>query len=147
METTRTNWLALAASTVASMALGFLWYGVLFLKQWAAGNGITFDETQTKAFKNGVEMSGEMGSQMGFNALSIAVSAFIVNWLVGKTGMTTWAGGAQVGLMIGLISCFGIFTGNMFAGNPTSLSMVDGSYSLVMFIIIGAIMGGWRKRG
>jgi len=42
------NWLAILASAVAGMALGFLFYGVLFLDIWAAGNGLTLDQEAQK---------------------------------------------------------------------------------------------------
>ena len=61
--------------------------------------------------------------------------------------MRTWMGGAQVGLAIGILSMVGVFVGNMFAHNPMSLSWVDGPYTLVLFTLIGAIMGGWQKKG
>ncbi len=37
------NWLAIAAAVVASMAIGFLWYGPLFGKAWAKEMGMAPD--------------------------------------------------------------------------------------------------------
>jgi len=54
--------------------------------------------------------------------------------------------GATVGAVVGIINFFRIYTGNRFAGNPTSLSMIDGSYTLLIFIVIGAVIGGWRSK-
>ena len=36
--------------------------------------------------------------------------------------------------------------GNLFAMNPMSLTTVDGSYALVLFTVMGAILGGWQKK-
>ena len=44
------NYLAVAVSALASLGLGFLWYGPLFGKQWMALQGLTPERIeQTKA--------------------------------------------------------------------------------------------------
>lgn len=145
MDFSRTNWLAVVACVVAGVAVGFCWYGVLFNQQWMDGNGITMDETQTKIFKDGVEQQASM-TPMALNAVAILVYALLMNWLLGRAGAQTWQSGATVGGVVGIIMCLGVFVGNMFAFVPTSLSMVDGSYVLVMFTVLGAILGGWQKK-
>ena len=139
----KTNWLAVAAAVVSGMVIGFLWYGVLFNTQWMAGNGITMEGE--KMFKNGAEIPMTF-TPMIFNLVCMVVYALLINWLLGKMNISTWASGATVGASIGLIMLLGVITGNLFAANPTSLSMVDGSYSFVMFTLFGAIMGGWQKK-
>jgi Protein of unknown function (DUF1761) len=141
-----TNWLALGLATIAGMVMGFLWYGLLFTQQWMAGNNMTFDEANNKFFKNGVELPADSGTPMIFNFIAMAFYAFVMNWLLKRTNSTTLQDGAMVGGAIGLISIVGIFIDNLFAYVPTSLSMVDGSYSLVLFTLMGAIIGGWQKR-
>jgi hypothetical protein len=139
----KTNWLAVAAAAVAGMVIGFLWYGLLFQNQWMAGNGITMEGE--KIFKNGTEMPAS-AMPMIVNFLVMLVYAAIMNWLLQKMNVSTWATGATVGASIGLLMALGILTGNLFAGSPSSLTMVDGSYSLTLFAVIGAIVGGWRKK-
>lgn len=140
----KTNWLAILASAVAGMALGFLFYGVLFLDIWAAGNGLTLDQEAQKMFRAGEEIPTS-NLPMIINAIIMLIYAFLMNWLIEKTGETTLAGGVKVGAVVGSIMLLNIYISNRFAANPTSLSMVDGSYSLILFVIIGAIVGGWRK--
>lgn len=139
----KTNWLAIAASVVAGMAIGFLWYGFLFNSQWMAGNGFTMEGD--KIFKNGVEVPMS-ATPMIVNTIVMVVYALVMNWLLGKMNVSTWQTGATVGAAIGLMMVLGILTGNMFAQNPMSLTLVDGSYSLVMFTLFGAIIGGWQKK-
>lgn len=143
----KTNWIALLVCVIAGMGIGFLWYGVLFVDIWAAGNNITFEETgdTMKFFKDGVEMPSSP-APMVFNMAFMVVYALLMNWLLGKTGATNWLDGAKIGALIGLVLLLNIITGNMFAMNPLSLSMVDGSYSFLMFVLFGAIIGGWQKR-
>ena len=138
----KTNWLAIVVSVVVSMLVGFLWYGLLFSQQWMEGNGITLEGE--KLFKNGVEMPMS-NTPMIFNTVAMVFYALVMNWLLGRMGVNTWMDGAKTGGAIGLMMAAGVYTGNLFANNPASLSMVDGLYSLVLFVIIGAIVGGWRK--
>ncbi|MBK8628539.1 MAG: DUF1761 domain-containing protein [Saprospiraceae bacterium] len=141
----RTNWLAIAASVVVSMVVGFLWYGVIFAKQWMDGNGITVNEDDTKFFKDGVEMDMS-NTPMILNTLFMLVYALIINWLLDKANARTLQSGAMIGLAIGVTHTLNVIVGNMFAANPSSLSMVDGSYNLVVFTLMGAILGGWQKK-
>jgi hypothetical protein len=139
----KTNWLAIAAAVVVSMIIGFLWYGLLFQNQWMAGNGFTMEGE--KMFKDGVEIPMS-STPMIFNTIAMVVYALIMNWLLGRIGANTWMDGAKVGGAIGLMMAVGVYIGNLFAQNPMSLTMVDGSYSLVLFTLIGAIVGGWQKK-
>ena len=112
-----------------------------------AGNGITTEGEgeAVKMFKNGTEVPVS-SLPMIINTVAMVVYALIMNWLVEKMGETTWAGGAKVGAIIGFVVLFNTYVGNRFAANPTSLSLVDGGYALVLFAAIGAIVGGWRKK-
>ena len=139
----KTNWMAIAASVVASMVIGFLWYGAMFNTQWMAANGITMEGE--KMFKNGTEIPMTM-TPMIVNTVAMVVYALVMNWLFGKMNVSTWQTGATIGAGIGLIMLLNELTGNMFANNPMSLTQIDGSYSLVLFVVIGAIVGGWRKK-
>lgn len=139
----KTNWLAIVASAVAGMAIGFLWYGVLFNKLWMEGNGFTMEGD--KMFKNGVEIPMS-ATPMIVNTVAMVVYALVMNWLLGKMNVSTWQTGATVGAAIGLLMVMGILTGNMFAQNPMSLTLVDGTYSFLLFALIGAIVGGWQKK-
>ncbi len=144
----RINWLAVLLCVVVGMILGLAWYGFLFTNIWAAGNGIEFtgEGEAMKALKNGKEMVEDY-SAYGYNALGLAVYGILLSWLFQRTGTNTWQDGAMLGGgIIGLIGLIGVCMGNLFSQMPFSLSMVDGSYSLVLFAIFGAIIGGWQKR-
>jgi hypothetical protein len=140
---TKTNWLALLVSAVAGFFLGGLWYGMLFTNQWMAGNGITM--AGEKVMKNGVEMPHTM-LPMIVNAVSLLVYAYLMNWLINKASAFDLKSGATIGAVIGLIHLFGIYTGNRFAGNPISLSMIDGFFTFFLFTMMGAIIGAWRAK-
>jgi len=139
----KTNWLAIVVSVVVTMLIGFLWYGVLFQTQWMAGNGITMEGE--KMFKNGAEIP-MTPTPMIVNTVAMLIYALVMNWLLAKMNVSTWQTGATIGAGIGLMMVLGILTGNLFAQNPMSLTLVDGSYSFVLFVLIGAIVGGWQKK-
>ena len=118
---------------------------MLFL-EWPwdlSGNGITM--TGDQMFKNGVAMEMSM-TPMIFNTVAMIIYALLMNWLVQNTGSTNLMSGLTVGAVIGLLHLLGIITGNMFAGNPMSLSLVDGSYTFALFAVMGAILGAWQKK-
>ncbi len=140
---TKTNWLALVVAALVGIAMGFLWYGMLFSNQWMAGNGITM--AGEKMMKNGAELPMS-ALPMIVNAVSMLVYAYLMNWLVNKTSSFDLKSGATLGAVIGVIHLFGIYTGNRFAGNPVSLSMVDGFYTFLLFTVMGAIIGAWRAK-
>lgn len=141
----KTNWLAIVASVVGAMIIGFLWYGAIFQHQWMEGNGITSSEDGLKMFKDGAEMDMSP-TPMIVNTLFMIVYALIINWLLDKANARTLQSGMMIGLAVGVTHLLNVVVGNMFAANPSTLSMVDGSYSLVVFTLMGAIIGGWQKK-
>lgn len=140
---TKTNWIALVVSALVGMAMGWLWYGMLFTELWMSGNGMTMEGE--KVMKNGAEMPMD-SLPMIVNIISLLVYAYCMNWLVNKTSSFDLKSGATLGAVIGVIHLFGIYTGNRFAGNATSLSMVDGFYTFLLFTVMGAIIGAWRPK-
>src|SRR5687768_6973121 len=63
------NWLAIAASVVASFLIGGLWYGPLFGKAWMREHGWPADYKPTGA---------DMGRSMGLNVLGTFLMAFVL---------------------------------------------------------------------
>lgn len=141
----KTNWLAIIAAAAVGMGLGFLFYGALFQDIWMAGNGLSIGETDTEMIRYGEKIE-VTALPMIINTIALLIYALIMNWLIGKTAMTSWAGGATVGAAVGFILFLNTYVSNRFAANPTSLSMVDGGYALLLLIAMGAIIGGWRKK-
>ena len=137
------NWLAIVACAVAGMAIGFLWYGALFQDQWMLGNGITMDGDTM--LKNGTAIAAS-SLPMIVNTVIMIVYALIINWLISITNYTGWTKGVLIGLAVAVCVSLNTLTTNMFASNPMSLSYIDISYILVLMAVMGAILGGWRKK-
>ena len=139
----KTNWLALLVAAIAGMAIGFLFYGALFMEQWANYHGYTIENDMM--LKNGVEVPYS-NLPMIINTVALLLYAFVLNWLVEKTNELSWAGGAKMGAIVGFFVFMSHYTSNRFAGVPTGLSMIDGCYAVVLLATMGAIVGGWRKK-
>jgi hypothetical protein len=137
------NWKALVLSVVATGIIGFLWYGLFFNGMWMEGNGLTMNADNTMS-KNGV-VYPQSSMPMIFNTIAMVIYAIFMNWLIEKTGDKTYARGAKLGFAFGCISALGEFLQNSFSFSSHNLTLVDGSYDIVMFTIIGALIGGMRK--
>ncbi|MBC6994283.1 DUF1761 domain-containing protein [Neolewinella lacunae] len=139
------NWLAILVSTLAGMTIGFLFYGFLFLEAWQVAVGLaTPDNVNFTKYGNPIIL--DPVTPMIINTLLMVAYGVFMTWLTGQTGRTSAAGGASLGALIGLLIAASSAVGNMFAVEPTMLSVIDGAYHLVLFTVIGAIVGGWRKR-
>jgi hypothetical protein len=136
------NWLAIIAAVVAGSLIGFLWYGALFMDKWALANNLVVEGE--KVIKNGVEVPANNLSML-WNSLSMVVYALFMNWLINKTGDKTWQKGATLGAIIGAVNWIGHYVNNSFAHIDGSLALIDGSYAFVLWTVMGAIIGGWRK--
>lgn len=143
------NWLALVVAVIAGMFIGFLWYGAFFMDAWSEAVGFTGAGLETpgeEVLKHGKAVTLDPVTPMIINAVSMAIYALIMNWLVVQTNRTSFAGGAVLGAIVGVVPLMTTYVGNRFAMEPTVLSMIDGSYYIVLFAVIGGIMGGWRKK-
>lgn len=149
MKTSTFHWPAILVSVVAGMFIGFLWYGLFFNAQWAEAVGLTgpgLVEEGKEVFKHGKAVVLDPVMPMIINAIAILIYGVIFSWLTAKTNMTSWVEGAKLGAIIACIPLIAQYVANLFAMEPKMLSMIDGSYYLALFTVIGAITGGWRKR-
>ena len=139
------NWLAIIAAVIASMAVGFLWYGYLFLDQWMVENGISMGASGETMIKEGIEIAPS-SKPMIVNTVAMFISALFMRWLLDKANSLTLVGGFKMGLAIGLILYMGLAVNNMFALTSYTLTQIDGSYAIVLWTVIGTIIGAWQKK-
>ena len=135
------NLLAVLASAVATMVLGFLWYSpVLFAKPWTILMGYDPNDKAKMA-----EMQKSAGPSYGMSLVASILSAFVLGKLIAVAGST----GAIEGLKIGLVVWLGFvttvqFTGSLFSKQPFRLYLINTGFQAVCYVAMGAIMGGWR---
>jgi hypothetical protein len=124
------NWIGVLAALVASQAIGFVWYGLLFEAQWTDLTGIA--------------VSGSEGSTaMALGAVQNLVITTGLGWLIARTGMTGWIGGATAGLIACLF--FGLATMALrfiYGDDNPGLIPIDGGYMLIQYGVSGALIGG-----
>ena len=135
MSFANVNFLAVLVSAVAYMVIGFLWYGPLFAKPWMALVGFTEEQ-----LRQGADPKMYALTFVGSLVASLVLAVFI-----NATGMTTLAGGVQVGLLAGVGFVAPSFGANyIFLRKPLKLYLIDALYQMFTLLVAGAILGAWR---
>lgn len=123
------------------MILGYLWYGPLFGKQWAALMGFTPDK-MSEAQKKG------MAKNYAIMALGALVMSFVLAHSIVLAGTYLNVGGISAGLQGGFWSWLGFIVpvslGTvLWDGKPWKLWFINAGYYLVGLLAIGVILGVW----
>jgi len=135
------NYLAVVAAAVASMAIGFVWYGPLFGKQWMALMGFT------KESMNAAKAKGMSKSYALMTIGSLVMAYVLANGLVfGNSYLNMY------GVSAGLQGAFWYWLGFvapvllglvLWDGKPWKLFFLNAGYYLVSMLAMGAILAGW----
>lgn len=125
------NWLAIVLATVASMALGAAWYGVLS-KQWLEASGRTKEDIDPKDFMPYV--------------WSVIVQLVMAYFLAVLTPALTGAMTIQNGLTVAALMWLGFVLTSMilnhrYQGRPWSLTVIDSGYILAALLVQGVVLG------
>ena len=139
MSLTDVNWLAIAASAVIVMALGFLWYGPIFGKQWATAMGWeSLSEKKIKA-KQAEATPGYIASIIG-----ALLTAYLLSVLLNGVADRTWMSGAGLGALVwlGVMAPTAITTG-LFQDTNKSVIYLNIGYQLLYMLVLGAMLAVW----
>ncbi len=133
----RINYPAIVVAAVLHWLLGAVWYSpALFASRWMAliGKG-------PEQFKD----SGLAPYIVAFAAN--LVMAFILAIVCGYTNANTAIKGAQTGVLLwlGFVATTAL-SEYLFEGRPKELFMINAGYPLVGLVLMGAILGAWKKR-
>ena len=135
------NYLAIIVAAIVNVIIGSLWYSpVFFAKPWSKAMGMKSDDFE----KNRKSMGAGMYVAPVITAL---VSGFILSWFIDKLNVTTLMGGVQIGFLgwLGFTTTAQILNSWVFSGGrPKELYFINTGYHLVIFCIMGAILGAWR---
>lgn len=132
------NWLAVLAATAAAMAIGALWYGPLFGKQWMKLVKLTKKDVNDNDWR-----------PMLFMLLLAFLQAIILKHFIIYTAYF-YPGMSQ--LSAGLFTGFWLFAGvalpliisnNMFAKRPLNLIYIEAGNSLITLLSMGIILAYW----
>lgn len=135
------NYLAVLAAAIANMALGFLWYGLLFNKPWVTLMGWTPEETETAKAK------GKRSYALA--ALGSLVMAYVLAHSLVFATAYLHAEGVSAGLTAGFWNWLGFVAPVtlgivLWEGKPWKLWLLNTSYWLVSLLIMGVILALWR---
>lgn len=129
--------LPVIASTIASVAIGSLWYGPLFGKIWIKEMGWTEEE-----IKKGKEQG--MNKAYALTILGSLLSAFVLGQIIIDTGTADASDGAWLGFWAWLGFAVPLFLSNvLWEGKSWKMFKINAGYQLITWVVMGAILGTW----
>lgn len=139
MQRVRQNYLAIAVAAIACFAFEALWYTV-FLQKWLDGIGRTREWLMSAAGYN-------PAVQYGTALVMAALMATAISCVTQLTGKQTSLRGIQVGALLWLgFECTTWSTEYVFEVRPLSLFAINAGYWLLGMMLMGAIVGAWKKK-
>ncbi|QKJ29850.1 DUF1761 domain-containing protein [Mucilaginibacter mali] len=126
------NWLAVIVAALSSFMVGGIWYSPkVFGNTWMKDTGLSQDEIR----------KGNKARAFGMTAFfSLIMSANLAAFLAAPTTTT----GAQAGFLAGVWTFSAIAIHSLFELRSWRLIFINGGYSVVSLVLMGAILGAWR---
>jgi hypothetical protein len=138
------NYLAVLVAAVASMIIGYLWYGPLFGKAWARGMGW---DTNPELMASMKKMAPKAYLQQFIGALIMAYVLAHVVWmsLVAFPEYTPLMRGINSGFFSWLGFVLPVKYGDkLWTGKAFKYVAIDIGYYLVLLVVMGIILSCWR---
>lgn len=133
----KTNYLAVIVAAIAYWLLGAIWYGVVFGEAWMALEHMTEEQARSMnpVLPNVITLV--------LNVLIAYALAQICIW----RNADTLGRGASVGVLLwtGFVGPV-TFTTYMYEMRPKELYAINQFFPLAGFVLMGAILGGWKKK-
>lgn len=137
MDYASINMWAVLVGSVASFAIGSVWYGPLFGKIWQKELGLTDEHIK----------NANMARIFGTSFILMVVMAFGLAWLFQRFGMEgiDWLSGLQYGLYVGIFFVATSYGVNILYQRKTlKLWLIDSGYQVILLGIIGLVLGAWH---
>jgi hypothetical protein len=132
------NHVAVWVAAVAHFIIGACWYTVLG-PAWIAAVGKT--EAQIKAEQP------NMAIPLIIAAAVAVIIAYTLAWLLPKLGAQSAAAGAKTGAVLALALIATTLAMNYgFEARSITLWLINSGYMVVGMAVMGAIIGGWKKK-
>jgi hypothetical protein len=135
------HYLPIIVAAVAAWAIGGLWYSpALFAHPWAKGVGFDMNDPQLMA---------ELRRTAWINYLSAVIAAAITATVFFLLQNVLTIESAAAGARLGLLCWAGFvapvkFVDALFGKRGQKVMLIESGYHLVTFLVMGAIIGGWR---
>jgi hypothetical protein len=138
MSNIRLNWVAILVAAIASFIFEALWFSV-FMNQWLAGIG------RTKEWLIGTGLNPAI--QYATAILCSIVVAAVLSICIQASGKQT----ARRGILCGAVIWFGFIATSwakayIFEVRTFQIYFIYTGYSLIDLMLIGAIVGAWKKK-
>jgi hypothetical protein len=127
------HWLAVVVAAIAGFPIGALWYGPIFGNAWMAHTGVTKELAQQA---NMVKIYGTT------LVLNLVIATSLAMFIGSKA---TWQDGLFAGCMAGLTfvaAAFGI--SYLFEFRTFKLWAINAGFQVVVFSVMGTILGAWH---
>ena len=133
----KTNYLAVIVAAIAYWLLGAIWYGVVFGEAWMALEHMTPEQARS------MNPVLPYVITLVLNVLIAYALAQICIW----RNADTLGRGASVGVLlwVGFVGPV-TFTTYMYEMRPKELYAINQFFPLAGFVLMGAILGGWKKK-
>lgn len=130
---TDVNLVSVLLAAMASMAVGFLWYGALFQKTWLKLMGKT--EAEMKA------NSSSMGMMYGLSFVAAAVEAYVLSMFLGLAGATTPMEAVTTAFWawLGFVATT-MWLNYMYGGKSTNLYLLDTAHHLAAVVVMSVVL-------
>ena len=131
---TSINYWAVLVAALASFIVGSLWYGPIFGKLWMQLHNYTKEEIEASNIPFPVIMV--------INYIAAALAAFALAMFLGAEASVGF--GVFAGLMVAV---FWIGTSRLndvlFERQPLKLYFINVGYNIIIYVLMGAILGRW----
>ena len=129
--------ISVLGATVASIAVGFVWYGPLFGKQWSELMGQPQEALPAQRQKS-------MGKSYVLMAIGSLIMSFILANFVQVTGALSLIDGMSVAFWAWLGFAVPLLLNEvLWQSKPMKLYLINIGYQLVSFVLMGAIVAAW----
>ena len=134
----RQNYLAIVVAAVACFVFEAGWYSI-FLQPWLNGIGRTSEWLMSTGVNPALQFAVALVAE--------AVIAASISCLIQNSGPQTWQRGIMVAAMLWVGFVLPIFcTGYVFELRPWSLLGINAGFWLLGMMLMGAIVGAWKKK-
>lgn len=136
METVDINPLAVVIAAVVGVGIGAFWFNspLLFNKTWLEGIGKTSEQVAAESSPLSI-----VAAIVG-NLIAAVILAAFISWAEADT----LANGAFLGFLAGLgFAAIAAGIKDRFEGRPAKLTLINMGHDLVVFTVMGAIIGVW----
>jgi hypothetical protein len=143
MNVASINWLAVLVAGLSAFIAGGIWYSPqLFGNIWMRENGFTQEQLQKSNKSRAFGFTAVFSLLMAVNLAMFLASPSQKCGDCAPTPNMSW--GMTAGFLTGIWTFAAIAIHSLFEQKSWKLIFINGGYSVVSLILMGAILGLWR---